>query len=49
MVKFRMAAELVPVLLTDANVPAAPVVVPPTVTVALPPPVPLAPLLMVRL
>jgi hypothetical protein len=36
-VKFRTGAVAVPVLLTVALVPAAPVVVVPTVTVALPP------------
>jgi len=43
-VKFRTAAELVPELMTDADVPALPVVVGPTLTVAAVPFVPSAPL-----
>ena len=42
-VKLKMAAEVVPLLVTDAEVPAGPVVVGPTVTVAAVPVGPVGP------
>jgi hypothetical protein len=42
-VKLKIAAEVVPLLLTDADEPGAPVVVPPTLTVAAEPVAPVTP------
>src|ERR1022692_4205640 len=42
-VKLKIAAEVVPLLLTDADPPGAPVVVPPTLTVAADPVAPVGP------